>query len=78
MLNACLIVIIIVNTTGPNSSIVENINSCPIAEHIDVANACTMNRLCFCMKNTQSKNVSLRIRDVEVKTVEIQLTKNII
>jgi len=43
ILNACRIVIIIVNITGPNSSIVENINNCPIDEHIDVANTCIAN-----------------------------------
>jgi hypothetical protein len=32
-----------VNITGPNSSMVEKINNCPIDEHIDVARACIAN-----------------------------------
>jgi hypothetical protein len=43
ILKACRTVIIIVNTTGPNSSIVENINNCPTDEHTDVAKTCIAN-----------------------------------
>jgi len=68
----------IVNITGPDSSIVENINNCPIDEQIDVAKTCIANVRCRFMNNKHSNKVPLKIRDVNVRIVEIKLTKNII
>ena len=78
MLNACRTVIMMVNTTGPNSSMVEKMNNCPIDEQMEVAKTCMANWWCRPMKAKQSSKLPLIINEVNVKIVEIKLTKNII
>ena len=77
MLKACRMVMIMVKTTGPNSSMVAKMKSCPIDEQMDVATACAANDSCRCMKSTHSSRLPLKASDVNVRIVEKRLTKNI-
>ena len=78
MLIAWRVVIMRVKIRGPKAAIVLKINSCPMAEHMEMRQAWKANSGCWKRKVRQVKKTPRNRREPMVKIVEKRLTPNII